>query len=284
MTVFHMTLLRLLGVSFFLLVVGCSQTPRQEEVFIPGEMHVPHAMTGQLAKQLNSLQGLPEPTQFSSNASISDLYRFIEMMQVEHYFSVFVTLSATDASSKSIDKILGSWRADVIRPDSYHVSQALWDTESDMYLLNEWVSLGDQSYLNTGMWVEVPPEQEYHLRNTMFLPETFFNTSSSAEVETDGIVQIQNERYHFFRVKQTDPDGRKILVKSWFGQDTGRLHKYKIVYLDGSAMTYSLIYHDGGKQLTITPPPCVNWVPETGKLDLSVYCKSMHWSFPATTQ
>jgi hypothetical protein len=69
------------------------------------------------------------------------------MLEVNSYCSRSII---EDLSAK---KIVMQWRVDFVAPDRWHVTQEAEDRELGI-LMDEWVSIGDQNYQNSGMWFE----------------------------------------------------------------------------------------------------------------------------------
>ncbi len=73
--------------------------------------------------------------------------------EARRYSSRTLLSDFTDESLKPNDYVGIQWRMDFVRPDRYHVTQDMWDTERGEPR-DQWVSIGKENYQNAGVWYQ----------------------------------------------------------------------------------------------------------------------------------
>ena len=82
------------------------------------------------------------------------------------------------------------------------MSQSAWNSERQLYELDEWVTIEDDTYVNAGIWVKAPNQETIERLNhidNMLLPESALSLVSDFEAEHSRIITIEGTDYYFFR-------------------------------------------------------------------------------------
>jgi len=101
----------------------------------------------------------------------------------------------------------GKWRLDFVRPDRFHVSSEMWD--SDEQLFDEWVIEGDQHYRRSGLWHQVNDAEwtEGDVRmSRSLLVDTFLNTLRTQEFVSAKCYRYEGRQYLLLTYENIDSD------------------------------------------------------------------------------
>ncbi len=107
--------------------------------------------------KLSFLLGLPEKTAMpdaaTSTGATNVLARAIEKARnAESYCSQYVVRDFALTQLKDHDFAAYGARIDYTAPDRYHVTQQAWLDTGSKYVFDEWVSVGDDNFQNSGLW------------------------------------------------------------------------------------------------------------------------------------
>jgi len=123
------------------------------------------------------------------------------------------------------------WRLDFVKPDRFHVKQALW---GETKVFDEWVTVGDQHYRNAGLWCQIDDrglkERDSQLSQS-FLVDDILTTLRTQEFVSSETYQHQNTEYLLLKYKNIESDdfilkgGEDLEMCIWIDLDTHLLAK-----------------------------------------------------------
>ncbi|QMV16690.1 hypothetical protein [Vibrio spartinae] len=233
----------------------------------------PHEMSGEIALILQRNIQLPDAgwTAIEPPAGLID--NIIQAANGERCFSA---LSYQSAVGKGI---LQSWRIDCVKPDEAHVSQAIRDGEK--YALDEWISLGQHLFVNTGLWFDIEDQAQIRERltfNQHFMPEHLATGLPAQQLEYIGRATIHHTPYLFLRMAQTPPEhNTSVSLQLWLDAQSLRLQKSRLIIYENDQISAEevTVYTRPQETCAITAPDWIN--VDHGAVTNRTVCVVEHW-------
>ncbi|MDW6005465.1 hypothetical protein [Vibrio mangrovi] len=233
----------------------------------------PHEMTGEVALVLQENIQLPDSgwTEIEPPDGLID--KVIQAAQAVR------TFSALSFQSTATEGVLQSWRIDCTKPDEAHVSQAIRDGEG--YALDEWVSLHNQLFINTGIWFDIQDHSQIEERTTFnqyFMPENVVSELSDQHIEYVGRATIHENAYLFLQTSliQSDPN-TSVRLQLWLDAHTLFIQKRRLIVYENEQISAEdmTAYTQPQDSCSISAPDWIN--VNDGVITNTSVCIVEHW-------
>jgi hypothetical protein len=195
------------------------------------------------------------------------------------YCSRWVIRDLSQESLRERDYVLAQWRLDFVRPDKYHITQAIWDVELGE-LWDEWVAIGKENYQNSGLWIRTEDGRHDEL-NRLLLVENLLDFLRNEDPISSDLYGYLQKSYLLLEYKDPissefglrlieeykDLQNRRFEVRVWIDLETGFLAKGEVIvkgktsegeHVHGEVQQVFTSYNQDVK---VNPPPWLNAVP-----------------------
>jgi len=242
----------------------------------------PHEMSGKISEELRKIAKLPDSGWAETHIPIDLIKKAYRKSKSINAFSVLNIRStfgkATKEKTEGIDQ---SWRGDFIRPDKIHVSQSLWDVERGLYGLDEWVTLGERTFVNAGLWGEMQDldtiDRLSNINNSL-LPETVLSSLDGVEFDHTGRLNVGETSYAFLQTGIREEQGIQMQQQVWIDEKTEFVRKYRLALYEENTLVaeeiVTFMEHSDGR--SIAGPEWLNMDSANTIVNTSV-CIVEHW-------
>jgi len=242
----------------------------------------PQDFGGPIGRDLRDLLDLPERNATTTSAAAAAIEDLIAASASETRFSALdVVRSAPRTRGGEPDGIGFCLRADCIRPDRAHVSQASWDQERSLYELDEWIKHEGRRYDFAGLWFDATDGDIDPDRNnisTSLWPANVLKTLASRTLASSSEFVESGHRYLALVLDPVEEDDAMVTTTLWFDVPDQRLRKARhVVSGDGEErFRRVIVYSAYGHDAPIVPPKWLN-VDDNHVIVNNKVCAVEHW-------
>ena len=151
-------------------------------------------------------------------------------------------VAPTDEANGAPAGIIFSLRADCVRPDQYHVSQAAWNEDRECYEMDEWIEKSEKLYNNYGMWSDFTGSDIAADRKDAdagLWPEVILNELQQDKIASKSQINVEGKEYLVIEMDpELEPDAEleletEVYSKTTLWIDAGQLllKKFAVEYL-----------------------------------------------------
>ena len=243
---------------------------------------------GAAATTLDSLSDLSKVTAAMAPTESLDwsaaLTRSLDLSrEARSYCSVTILKDRRQDRLKHWDHEVVRWRVDFVKPSRYHVTQQAWDWQRGE-LLEEWVSIAEENFQNSGFWICTEGERNQKLNQALSLEGLLAILDPLRDMKPVriGVYQDLKERYLLLEY-DTPASGGGLLkevcrefvggnchVQIWIHLKTGFLAKAQFT-IQGTKMDGELgdveihkLFACHNDNIKVEPPPWLNAVQIEG--------------------
>lgn len=151
------------------------------------------AATDSVTSRLDALLSLPQSAakpaiEDSERASSAFRRAVAQVGNVKGYCSVSTVRDFSVDRLKDHGHAAIAWRLDYAAPDRYHVTQQAWDTPGDRYVVDEWISIGEEKFENALVqWQPSPEPPRAQLTQSLSLRNAIMRVSRIANAQPDRV-------------------------------------------------------------------------------------------------
>lgn len=242
----------------------------------------PHEMSGEISKELKEIAKLPHSGWIEIQIPKDIIKNALRKVKSINTFSVLGTQSTIGTESN--DKVNGidiSFRADFIRPDKIHVSQSLWDDERGFYALDEWITLGENTFVNAGIWGKFQDHETIERLsgiNNSLLPETILFSFNDKKFENSGHLNVAETSFIFLQTAIEEEQGVQQQQQVWIDETTEFIRKHRLAVYEENTLVGEIIttFVEHADQHSISAPEWLN-MDSTNTIINDSVCIVEHW-------
>ena len=242
----------------------------------------PHEMTGDISEELREIAKLPDFGLVDSQIPedfINHAYRKAKSISAFSVLNIRSTVGTATREKK--DGIDESWRGDFVRPDKAHISQSLWDVERGFYVLDEWVTLGKNTFVNAGLWGKMMDRETIDRLsniNNSLLPESVLSNLDGLKFERLGRLSVGEASYVFLQTSIREEQGIQMQRQVWIDEETGFIRKYRLaLYEENTFVAEEIVtFKEHADDRSIAEPEWLN-LDSTNTIINTLVCVVEHW-------
>lgn len=162
-----------------------------------------------------------------------------------------------------------------------HVSQSLWDPERGLYVLDEWITLDGETYVNAGIWGQMRDRETIERLsgiNNGLLPETVLSGFAGMEFEHTGCLNAGETSYVFLQTPLREEQGVQMRQQIWIDEKSRLVRKYRLaLYEDNTFVAEQVMtFIEHADEHSIAPPEWRN-MDSTNTIVSTSVCVVEHW-------
>ena len=242
----------------------------------------PHDMTGKISEELRKIAKLPD-SGWTEIQTPEDLIKTAsgKAKSIDSFSVLNIRSTVGTATRGKVDGIDQSWRGDYIRPDKMHVSQSLWDPERGLYVLDEWITLNGETYVNAGIWGQMRDRETIERLsgiNNGLLPETVLSGFAGIEFEHTGSLIAGETSYVFLQTPLREEQGVQMRQQIWIDEKSRLVRKYRLALYENNTFVAEQVmtFIEHADEHSITAPEWLNMDSTNTIVNTSV-CVVEHW-------
>jgi len=239
----------------------------------------PHEMTGEVSDTLRKYMALPDSGWTEIQLAEDFSKDVVVKANMTNVFSVLTIHNSMDLAMA--DRVVESQRADAVRPGKMHVSQSVWDIDSEQYALDEWVTVGADYFLNVGAWGKLEDQEtrdQMSNINESLLPVTLLNAFLESKIEHAGLLYFEGNTYIFFEAMTRKQQEKELREQVWVDKNSLFIRKHShALYQNNDLVSEKVaVFVEHNTELSISAPEWLNFDSDNKIINSSV-CVIEHW-------